>query len=139
MSQTPTTGLGDVLEYATVSSPAVFVTLNGVNSIARSGDKVHMEKTTTMATANGVDTFIASTQDAGTVDVKGLWYPAETSQVGLEAIRLAVQPVNFKILYGSSNTISFLGIVESFTPSFPLEKPATFDLKIKITGVVVYV
>jgi hypothetical protein len=28
--------------------------------------------------------------------------------------------------------------VESFTPSFPLEKTATFDLKIKISGPVTY-
>jgi hypothetical protein len=136
---TPYTGLGDIFEYATVASPSTYTPLNGVQSIARSGDKVAIEKTTTMATTNGVDTFISSTQDPGTFDIKGLFYPGDTTQVGLEAIRLAAVPVNFKATYGSSNSASFLGIVESFTPSWPLEKPATFDLKVKISGPVTYV
>lgn len=134
MTTTPIVGVGDSFEYATVASPTTFTTLNGVNSCAISGDKVATEKTTTMASTSGVDTFIASTQDPGTADIKGFWYPAEVSQVGLEAIRVAVQPVQMKILYGTSNSCTFSGIVESFTPSFPLDKPATFDLKIKITG-----
>jgi hypothetical protein len=44
-----------------------------------------------------------------------------------------------KALYGSTNSCAFSGIVESFTPSWPLEKNATFDLKIKISGPKVYV
>jgi hypothetical protein len=74
----PIVGIGDAFEFASVASPSVYITLAGVNSIARTGDKVAVEKTTTMATANGVDTFISSTQDPGGVDVKGLWYPADT-------------------------------------------------------------
>lgn len=135
----PITGIGDVFEFATVASPTVFTTLAGTNSVARTGDKVQVEKTTTMATANGVDTFISSTQDPGGVDVKGFWLPADASQVALEAIRAAGSLINFKILYGSGNSAAFAGIVESFTPSFPLEKPATFDLKVKISGPVTYV
>lgn len=139
MPQTPYVGIGDQLEFASVTSPAVFVVLNGVQSVAVSGDKVSTEKTTTMATPNGVDTFIGSTQDPGTVDVKGLFYPGETSQVAFEALRASAIAVPFKILYGSSNSCSFSGIIENFTPSFPLEKPATFDVKIKITGPKTYV
>jgi hypothetical protein len=91
-----------------------------------------------MATINGVDTFNSSTQDPGSADVKGWFLPGDTTQVSLEAIRLAGQAVPMKALYGTSNTCSFTGIVESFTPSFPLEKNATFDLKIKISGPKVY-
>lgn len=127
-------GIGDSFEFATVASPTTYTVLLGVQSCALSGDKVATEKTTQMATVNGVDTFISSTQDPGSVDVKGLWAPADATQVALEAIRAAGAAVNMKILYGSSNSCAFSGIVESFTPSFPLEKPATFDLKIKITG-----
>jgi len=134
MSQTPITGIGDSLEFASVASPATFTTLNGVQSISFSGDKVATEKTTTMATVDGVDVFIGSTQDPGSVDVKCLFYPGETSQVALEAIRLSGATVNFKALYGSSNTTSFSGIVESMTRAFPLEKPATLDVKIKLSG-----
>jgi Lambda phage tail tube protein, TTP len=131
-------GIGDSFQFASVASPTVFTTLAGVNSIAIAADKVATEKTTTMATVNGVDTFIGSTQDPGTVDVKGFFLPGDVTQVAIEAIRLAVQPVQMKATYGSSNSCTFTGIVESFTPSFPLEKPATFDLKIKISGPKVY-
>lgn len=139
MSGIPIVGIGDSFEFATVASPTTFTTLAGVNSCAISGDKVATEKTTTMATTNGVDTFIGSTQDPGTADVKGFFLPGDTSQVALEAIRLAGVAVAMKILYGSSNSCAFSGIVESFTPSFPLEKVATFDLKIKISGLKTYV
>ena len=139
MSGTPYVGIGDSFEFASVASPTTFTTLDGVQNVAISGDKVATEKTTTMATTNGVDTFISSTQDPGTCDVKGLFYPGDASQVALEAIRLAGQPVAMKVLYGSSNSCAFTGIVESLTPAFPLEKPATLDVKIKITGPKVYV
>jgi hypothetical protein len=131
-------GIGNAFEFASVASPSTYSTLAGVTSFNRSGDKVSMEKTTTMATANGVDTFKSSTQDPGSFDVKGDWYPGDTTQIALEAIRAAGTAVSMKGLYGTSNSVSFTGIVESFTPSFPLEKIATFDLKIKISGPVVY-
>jgi hypothetical protein len=130
----PYVGVGNALEFASVASPATYTTLVGVDSIAISSDKVTISKTTTMASPNGVDTKIASTQDPGMCDVKGFWMPGDATQTALEAIRLAGSVVNFKITYGSSNSCSFAGIVESFTPAFPLEKPATFDLKIAITG-----
>lgn len=135
----PIVGIGDSFEFATVASPTTFTTLAGVTSIAISGDKVATEKTTTMATVNGVDTFIGSTQDPGTCDVKGFFLPGDTTQVALEAIRLAGVAVAMKALYGSTNSCSFTGLIESFTPSWPLEKSATFDLKVKISGVKTFV
>lgn len=135
----PITGIGASLEFSSVISPAVYTTLNGVDSITPSGDKVATEKTTTMATVGGVDTFIASTQDPGSVDVKAFFLPGDATQVALEVIRLSGATVAFKALYGTSNSLSFNGIVESMTPSFPLEKPARLDIKIKISGPKVYV
>jgi hypothetical protein len=135
----PYVGIGDSFEFATVASPSTFTTLAGVEMISISGDKVSTAKTTTMATTNGVDTFISGTQDPGSVDVKGFFLPGDATQVALEAIRLAGQPVAMKALYGSSNSCAFMGIVESLTPSFPLDKPATLDVKIKITGPKTYV
>jgi hypothetical protein len=134
MSSNPVVGIGDSFQYATVASPTVFTTLAGVQSISFSGDKVATEKTTTMATAGGVDTFISSTQDPGSVDVKCLLEPGETTQVALEAIRLAGAAVQMKVSFGSSNSVTFSGIVESLTRAFPLEKPATLDCKIRISG-----
>jgi hypothetical protein len=136
---TPTTGIGDSFEFATVASPTTFTTLAGVDSFAISGDKVATEKTTVMATVNGVDTFISSTQDPGSVDVKAFFLPGDVTQVALEAIRLSGATVAMKGLYGTSNSVAFTGIIESMTPSFPLEKPARLDVKIKISGPKVYV
>jgi hypothetical protein len=127
-------GIGDSLEFATVGSPSTYTVLDGVQSISFSGDKVATEKTTQMGTANGVDTFISSTQDPGTCDVKCLFQPGDSTQVALEAIRLSGATINFKALYGSSNSTAFAGIVESMTRAFPLDKPATLDVKIKLTG-----
>ena len=129
-----TVGIGDSFQFATVASPSTFTTLDGVQSVTFSGDKVQTEKTTQMGTANGVDTFISSTQDPGSVDVKCLYQPGDATQIALEAIRLAGAAVQMKALYGSSNTTTFAGIVESMTRAFPLDKPATLDVKIKITG-----
>ena len=132
-------GIGDTFEFATTASPTTFTTLSGVDSIALSGDKVKTNTTTTMATTSGVDTFVSSTQDPGGWTAKGFWLPGEATQVALEAIRLAGTAVPCKITYGTSNSCSFLGIIESFTPTFPLDKPPTFDLKGKITGPKTYV
>jgi len=139
MSVLPDVGLGDAFSYATVAVPGTYTVLAGVDSFAFSGDKVQVEKTTTMATTGGVDTFMGSTQDPGSLDVKAFFLPGDTTQVGLEAIRLACVAVNMKAAYGTSNTCTFAGIVESMTPSFPLEKPARLDVKIKVTGAKVYV
>lgn len=134
MSTIPVVGVGAAFEFATTASPTTFTTLVGVTTITFSGDKVATEKTTTMASENGVDTFIASTQDPGSADVKGLFLPGDASQIALEAIRLAGQAVPMKATYGTSNSCTFTGIVESLTPSISLDKPSTLDVKVKITG-----
>ena len=135
----PIVGLQDSIEFASVASPTIFTILNGVTSVTISGDKVASEKTTQMGSAGGVDTYISSTQEPGTCDVKAFFAPGDTTQVALEAIRAAGSIVAFKVLYGSSNSCAFSGIVESLTPAWPLEKPATLDVKIKITGPKTYV
>jgi hypothetical protein len=144
MSVTGVVGYTNVFKFGAIASPEVYTVLNGVNSISISGDKVSVEKTTTMsASSTGVDTFIPGTQDPGSCDVKGYYIPGDTSQIGtapsIEAYRLAAQPIAFTVLYGSSNSCTFQGIIESFTFAFPLDKPATYDIKIKITGLKVYV
>ena len=49
-----------------------------------------------------------------------------------------LSPTTFTVLAGV-NSIAFSGIVESLTVAYPLDKPATLDVKIKITGPVTYV
>jgi hypothetical protein len=66
--------------------------------------------------------------------VKAFFLPGDATQTGLETIRAAGVAVNFKALYGSSNSRSFSGIVESMTATHPLEKPARLDVKIKLSG-----
>jgi len=131
----PIVGLGTTFEFASVGSPTVFTTLVGVNDVKFSGDKVSTVKTTNMLTASGVDTYISGTQDPGTCDVKCFYEPGDASQVALEAIRLAGVAVNFKALYPLSlGSKSFSGIVESATIALPLDKDASIDYKIKLSG-----
>jgi hypothetical protein len=135
MPSAPLIGLGTSFEYATVAAPTVYTVLAGTEDVKFSGDKVTTGKTTTMQSTNGVDTFIGGTQDPGSVDVKALLLPADASQVGLEAIRLAAQAVNMKALNAITGaTRSFSGIVESSPVEYPLDKPCTISYKIKITG-----
>ena len=128
-------GLGSIAAYATVASPNTFTTINGVSSITFSGDKVSTEKTTNMLTTNGVDTYIGGTQEPGTCDIKAFYMPGDATQVGLESIRANAAPVPFQITYPLSlGHKAFSGIVESATIALPLDKPATIDYKIKLTG-----
>ena len=131
----PIVGLGTTVLFATVASPTIFTTLNGVNSVAFSGDKVSTAKTTTMQSTSGVDTYTAGTQEPGTCDIKCFYLPGDTTQVALEVIRLAGQAVPFEIGYPLSlGGKNFSGIVESATIALPLDKPATIDYKVKLTG-----
>lgn len=134
----PFVGLGTVVEFASVLSPAIFTTITDVTSVAFSGDKVSTEKTTNMLTTSGVDTYISGTQEPGSVDIKAFYVPGDSAQIALEAIRLAGAAVNFKIVYPLSlGNAAFNGIVESMTKSYPLDKPAMLDIKVKISGPVV--
>jgi hypothetical protein len=136
MSTTPIIGLGATFEFATLASPTTFTTLAGIDSVSFSGDKQTTVKTTTFATTNGVDTYIGATFNSGSCDVKGFLLPGESSQVALEAIYTSGAIVPMKVTYGtSSNSCTFTGIVESWTPgNFVLDKAATLDVKIQISG-----
>ncbi|MGA7830674.1 MAG: phage tail tube protein [Terracidiphilus sp.] len=131
----PIVGLGTTVMFATILSPTTFTTLAGVTSVSFSGDKVSTEKTTNMLTTSGVDTYISGTQEPGTCDIKALYMPGDTTQIALETIRLAGAAVPFEIAYPLSlGGKNFAGIVESATISLPLDKPATIDYKVKLTG-----
>jgi hypothetical protein len=136
----PIVGLGSSFSFATVLSPTTFTVLNGVNSISTSGDKTSTEKTTNMLTPNGVDTYISGTTEPGTVDIKCFYLPADTTQVALAAIRAAGSVIPCEIVLPLSlGTRTFSGIVESMTVAYPLDKPATLDVKVKISGVISWV
>lgn len=131
---TPFVGLGSTFAFATVASPTVFTTLVGVNNVAFSGDKVSTDKTTHMLSTNGVDTYLAGTTEPGTCDVKAQFLRGDASHLGLLTIKNAGLAVNFQVTYPGGGFDSFSGIVESYTPSIPLDKVASVDIKIKITG-----
>ena len=126
----PFVGLGTVIQFGVSNTVLV-----GVHNVAFSGDKTGTEKNTTMATTNGVDTFNSSTTDPGTVDFKMWFLPGDSSLIALEAARAAGAAINFNVIYPLSlGQASFSGIIESITRSLPLEKNATVDCKVKISG-----
>ena len=128
----PFVGLDSKVVFGAGSPP---YDLQGITGITFSGDKVSMEKTTDMQTPNGTDTFIASTDDPGTCDVKCWNLPGDTSQEALKAAKVAKVAIPFIVsLPGSLGTRSFNGIVESATVALPLEKNSTTDFKVKISG-----
>src|ERR1700752_5183857 len=125
----PFVGLDSIVTFGSGSPPA---NLNGITGISFSGDKVAMEKTTDMKTPNGTDTFIASTDDPGTCDIKCWNLPADASQIAMKAAKVAKVAIPFVVsLPGSLGTRSFNGIVESATVALPLEKNSTIDFKVK--------
>ncbi|MGB8990070.1 MAG: hypothetical protein WCC37_25965 [Candidatus Sulfotelmatobacter sp.] len=131
----PFVGYGLAVEFGTGSPPAD--TLNGVTAVTFSGDKVATEKTTTMSTSNGTDTFIASTDDPGSVDIKCWLLPSDASQEAMKAAKSAKAVVPFTVVLPNSlGSRSFSAIVESCTESFPLEKNCTLDIKLKVTGAI---
>jgi len=135
----PFVGLGTTFEFEAGVNPSILTTLNGVESVAFSGDKVATDKTTTMLTVNGVDTFIGATKDPGGVDIKGFYYPGDASQIALEAVKLAGFAVQCMVIYPLGlGTASFLGIVENVTRGLPLAKVCSLDVKIKVTGPITY-
>ena len=82
-----------------------------------------------------MDTYIAGTQEPGSVDVKAYFEPGDASLIALEAARLAGLAIPFTVVYPLSlGTATFSGIIESITRSIPLDKTATLDIKIKVTG-----
>jgi hypothetical protein len=128
----PFVGLDSVVQFGNDSPPT---TLNGVTGITFSGDKVATEKTTDMQTPNGTDTFIASTDDPGSCDIKCWTLPGDTSQEALKTAKVSKVPIPFVVsLPGNLGTRSFTGIVESATVALPLEKNSTIDFKIKLSG-----
>lgn len=132
---TPFVGLGTTFQFGiTVSPAAPSVTLNGVSSVAFSGDKVSTDKTTNMQSVNGVDTYIPGTTEPGSIDVKCQYLPADSTHVSLVAVKNTNLTVQFLVSYPGGSQRAFAGIVESYTPSIPLDKVATVDIKIKITG-----
>jgi hypothetical protein len=129
----PFVGLGTVVGFGNVANS--FTTLSGVTGVAFSGDKVSTDKTTNMLSTDGVDTYIPSTYEPGTLDVKCSYQPGDTSQVALEAFRKGNTYLFMQVTYplGLGHKTAN-GYCESATIALPLEKLATIDYKFKLSG-----
>src|SRR4029077_12204597 len=119
----PLIGYGLAFDFASVLSPAVFTTLEGVQSVTLGSAKVDQIDVTTVDTPNRTKVFISGLEDPGDVTIAGNYLPGDTSQVALWAIKSAGVAVPMKIVYPASlGTASFTGIVLSLDVSFPLDK-----------------
>lgn len=137
MSETtaPFVGLGTTVQFGPVGSLSTpTTTLAGVISAAQSGDKVSTDKTTNMQSVNGVDTYIAGTQEPGSYDIKAQYLPADSSQVALNAVRDGKTATSMLLTFPGGSQRQFMAIVESITPSVTLDKVSMIDVKVKITG-----
>jgi hypothetical protein len=134
----PFVGLGTVVNFGTVAN--TYTLLAGVETVSFSGDKVATNKTTTMLSTGGVDTFIPGTQNPGTLDIKAFLLPGDASQLAFDVIRANASPIAayFQVQYAANaHSKTFQGVIESATPNFPMDKPATIDYKVQISGPVV--
>jgi len=137
----PVLGLGSILEFASVAQPTQFTTLGGYHDGGFSGNKIATDKTTASNSTNGVETYIGGLEEPGSFDAKCFFLPGDASQIALEAIKVGRTAVNFKYIMKNPDgtaitggTASFLGIVEQMERKFPIDKTATLDVKVKVTG-----
>lgn len=125
-------GIGQTMAYG--ATPTV---LNHITDVTYSGAKIDAPDTTDCAATSGYRTFIPALKEAGECSVKGIWYPGETSQEGLETAKGSV----IAFVHTLPNTLGvlrFQGMIVGLDKSAPLDKAGEFTLKVKISGPNVY-
>ncbi len=120
-------GLGQQIEYNGTT------TLAHITDITYSGSKVDAADTTDTSATDGYRTFIPALQDAGDCAVKGIWYPGETTQEGLFALK-GTTATFLHTLPNSLGTLSFTGLIVSYDHTAPLDKAGEYTVKVKISG-----
>ena len=121
-------GLGQTIAYG-----AVPTTLLHITDVAYSGSKVDTSDTTDTSATSGYRTFIPALRDAGDCTVKGIWYPGETTQEGLEALKGASETW-VHTLPNSLGVLRYTAMLISLDKTSPMDKAGEFTLKLKISG-----
>jgi hypothetical protein len=124
-------GLGQQLEYNGADI------VDHITDVNYSGSKVDTADNTDTSAVNGYRTFIPGLLDAGECQVKGIWYPGDVSQEGLNTLKGTVATW-IHTLPNSLGTVSFNGMVTGFDHTAPLDKAGEFTLKIKVSGPTTY-
>jgi hypothetical protein len=130
-------GLGQSIEFSTLASPPVGYDLAHITDVTYSGSKVDTADTTDTTAVSGYRTFIPGLQDAGDCTVKMIWYPGETTQEAVFALKGSSATV-VHTLPNSLGAITFVGLVVSFDHTAPLDKAGEATVKVKISGQPVY-
>jgi predicted secreted protein len=123
-------GVGQTISYS--GTPLLHTT-----DVTYGANKVDTADNTDSQSAGSYRTFLPALKDAGDCTIKGVWYPGETSQEGLETIKgTIVQWVH--TLPNSLGTITFQGMITGVDHTAPLDKAADYTVKVKISGPSVY-
>jgi len=137
----PVVGLGSTLSFASVAQPTTFTKLDGYHDGGFAGNKINSSKTTTSDSTSGVETYIGNTEEPGSFEAKCFFYPGNTSQVALEALKVSRAIVHWKyIMHDASGavitggTAAFDGFVEQTERKFPIDKPSELEVKVKVSG-----
>jgi len=123
-------GVGQTIAYNST-------TLNHITDIDYSGSKVDTADTTDTSAISGYRTFIPALKDAGDCQIKGIWYPGEASQEGLEPLKGTVASW-VHTLPNNLGIVSFTGMLTSVDKTANLDKSGEFTTKIKISGPIIY-
>jgi hypothetical protein len=124
-------------ENQTLSYGAGPTVLAHITDVTYSGDKVDDLETTDTLSTGGYTTFIPGWKTAGEVTTKCIYYPGDTTQEGIEAIKDTIVAW-VHTLPNSLGVIKFNGFVTNYTKVMPMKKTSEFTLKVKITGSAVW-
>lgn len=98
------------------------------------GDRAEIQ-TTTQSTANNTHTYESGLKDGGSIEISGIYKPADAGQAALVADDGTRK--EFVITLTDTTTIAFYGLVKPMSFSVDLDDNVTYTCSVKITGHVI--
>jgi hypothetical protein len=130
--------VGAQFQLGNGGAPETFTTISQVKQVDFSGFKANTVNVMSADNTDGIERFIATTQDHGECSITAIYNPADPTHAALRAASLAVGPAathNFKLVNPTGFlTYSFAGIIVSFDTKISLDKDTELSAKIKISG-----
>jgi len=141
-------GVGLALSIGTNSSPITYTTIGETKNVAGPDVKTETADVTNVQSPQGVKEFKPTLTDPGEYSFTVNYVPDDAGQEAVYAALIAKTVLPFQLtlpassLQGSETTPGmwdFNGIVTQCSYDFPLDKEATINIKIKVSGVPSYV
>ena len=137
------TGLGLIVEIGDNSSPVSFTTVGEVKGFSGPDLKNETVDVTNVQSVNGVKEFLASLTDPGECDIPMNYIPDDDGQKAVYAACIAKTRVPFQITLPPAScegteltpgVWNITALVTNVKIDIPLDKEATFAVKLKVSG-----